>query len=82
MSLLSRILGTILIFCGFLLAVKFGTDALSALDRQCQAATLFIGACRAIWLSLAALLTFLAFYLAMLLTNKVWGRNLFKGRVR
>jgi hypothetical protein len=79
MATIYRILGTALVLCGFLLIIKFGFQALTALNQECKLA-LSAGACQAAWLVLCSLLVFLSFYCSLLLTNKVWGRNLFKGR--
>jgi hypothetical protein len=79
MATIYRILGTALVFCGFLLIIKFGFQALKTLNQECKLA-LSAGACRAASLVLSSLLVFFSFYFSMLLTNKVWGRNLFKGR--
>jgi hypothetical protein len=74
-----RIVGTALVLCGALLVFYFGFHALSVLNHECNS-TLPVGACRALRLVLSSLLAFFAFYFAMVLTNKIWGRNLFKGK--
>ena len=79
MTNLSRISGTVFVLCGSLLALKFGFQLLSMLNERCSSA-LSNGPCQAIWLLLSALFVFLLFLGAMLLTNKLWGRNLFKAK--
>jgi hypothetical protein len=79
MTIIYRIIGTALVFVGALLILKLGFHALSALDLGCKSA-LPLGVCRAIWLLLSSLLVFLAFFCALLLTNKIWGRNFLKPR--
>ena len=74
-----RLAGTVLVFVGALLVLKVAFQRLSALDVSCNS-SLPAGTCTALWLLLSALVVFFAFFLAMALTNRIWGRNVFKPR--
>ena len=59
-----RVIGTILILLGALIALKLGFAAISAIGQPVR-------------LVLSALLFFFAVYAFMRLANRIWGKNIF-----
>jgi hypothetical protein len=59
-----RIIGTILILLGALIALKLGFSAISTIGQPFR-------------LALSALLFFFTAYAFMRLANRIWGKNLF-----
>jgi hypothetical protein len=77
MRVASKILGTLLALCVALLVLKFGFSAIFLLNQQCSP-SFPASVCQVVRLVLSSLLVFLTALALMRLTNKLWGRNLFK----
>jgi hypothetical protein len=81
MGVISRIAGSLLITCAVLLILKFGFSAIFAIYQQCNA-SLSTGGCKTIQVVLSSLLVFFTGFLGMRVTNRLWGKNVFKSRAK